>query len=80
MLLGLILGGVAAACTLGKGVVEESQKEKKIKTAVSEEVSEQTADIRNSMALLDARVGVLEQESERHTRSIEELKNQFHIT
>lgn len=80
MLIGLILGGVAAACTLGKGVVEESQKEKKMKTAVSEEVSEQTSDIRNSMALLDARVGVLEQESERHTRSIEELKTQFHIT
>lgn len=80
MILGLVLGGIAAACTLGKGVADESDKTKKMKKAVSEEVSEQTADIRSSLSSLDARVGVLEQESAANTRSIEELKSQFHIT
>lgn len=80
MILGLVLGGIAAACTLTKGAIDENEKNKKIKTAVSEEVSEQTADLRSSFSSLDARVSVLEQETAHNTRSIEELKNQFHIT
>ena len=80
MILGMLLGAAAAACTLGQGAIEKKNTEKKMKEEVSKEVANQTSDIRNSVSMIDARVSVLEQEVGNNTRNIEELKNQFHIT